>query len=114
MSVWLPIRLPRRSSCDGVGFRPTANSGFALLVFLHGPGSGAAYLLRNFTRTKAYENDFQLLPKEVDAKVARIALSSTRCGAIGDLRNEPHFELDVQQFFVIEGSCRSRLALEAR
>ena len=40
------------------------------------------------------------------------SLSNTRCGAIGDLRNEPHFELDVQQFFVIEGSCRSRPALE--
>ena len=29
-----------------------------------------------------------------------------------DLWYVPHFELDVQQFFVIEGSCRSRLALE--
>ena len=28
------------------------------------------------------------------------------------MRYERHFELDVQQFFVIEGSCRSRLALE--
>ena len=105
------VRLPLQS-CDRVGFRPTAVSGFALLVFLHGPSSGAACLLRNLTRTKAYKNDFQLLPKELDAKVAKITLFSTRCGAIGDLRNEPHFELDVQQFFVIEGSCRSRPALE--
>ena len=49
------------------------------VVFLHGPGSGAVCLLRNLTRTKAYKNDFQLLAKEIDAKVAKIALSSTRC-----------------------------------
>ena len=44
-------------------------------------------LFRNLTRTKAYKNDFQLLPKELDAKVAKIALFSTRCGAIGDGRS---------------------------
>ena len=82
------------------------------VVFLHGPGSGAVCLLRNLTRTKAYKIDFQLLPKEIDAKVAKIACSSTQVRTFGDLWYEPHFELDVQQFFVIEGSCRSRLALE--
>ena len=30
----------------------------------------------------------------------------------GDLWYVPHFELDGQQFFAVEGSCRSRLALE--
>ena len=30
----------------------------------------------------------------------------------GDLWYVPHFELDGQQFFTVEGSCRSRLALE--
>ena len=55
---------------------------------------------------------FPALAKRARRESGEIALSSTRCGAIGDLRNEPHFELDVQQFFVIEGSCRSRPALE--
>ena len=31
-------------------------------------------LLRNWTRTKAYKNDFQLLPKELDATVAKFRL----------------------------------------
>ena len=39
-------------------------------MFLHDPGSGAVCLLRNLTKTKAYKNDFLLLAKEIDAKVA--------------------------------------------
>ena len=36
-------------------------------------------LLWILTKTKAYKNDFQLLPKEIDSKVAKIALSSSQC-----------------------------------
>ena len=43
-------------------------------MFLHGPGSGAACLLRNLTRTKAYKNDFQLLPRQLAEKVATLHL----------------------------------------
>ena len=84
-------------------------------MFLHDPGSGAVCLLRNLTKTKAYKNDFQLLAKEIDAKVAKITLSSTRCelSAIEDsCRSRLALELDGQQFFAVEGSCRSRSALE--
>ena len=71
--------------------------------------------MRNLTKTKAYKNDFQLLEKEIDAKVAKITLSSTRCelSAIEDsCRSRLALELDGQQFFAVEGSCRSRPALE--
>ena len=84
-------------------------------MFLHCPGSGAFCLLRNLTKTKAYKNDFQLLPKEIDAKVAKIAFSSTRCelSAIeSSCRSRLALELDGQQFFAVEGSCRSRPAHE--
>ena len=66
--------------------RPSSKFGLRLwpsvlrfVVFLLSPGAGAVCLLRNLTKTKAYKNDFQLLPKEIDAKVAKITLSSTRC-----------------------------------
>ena len=81
-------------------------------MFLHGPGSGAVCLLRILTKTKAYLYDFQLLPKEIDAKVAKIALSSTQCELSAICGYVPHFELDGQQFFAVEGSCRSRPAHE--
>ena len=38
-------------------------------------------LLWNLTMTKAYKNDFQLLPEELDEKVCDMAPSFTRCGA---------------------------------
>ena len=44
------------------------------LVFLHGPGSGATCLLRNLTRTQAYKNEFQLLPRQLAEKVATLHL----------------------------------------
>ena len=47
---------------------------FRDVVFLHGPGSDAACLLRNLTRTKAYKNDFQLLPRQLAEKVATLHL----------------------------------------
>ena len=44
-------------------------------IFLHFPALAQRDLLAKLTRTKAYKNDFQLLPKELDATVAKIALS---------------------------------------
>ena len=82
-------RLKRRSPCDRVGFKPTADSGFALLVFLHGPGSGAACLLRNLT-TKPYKNDFRLLPKELDAAEKVATLHLIALGSVRTLFSQEH------------------------
>ena len=49
-------------------------------------------LLRNWTRTKACKYDVPRLPKELDAKVKKIALSSTQCWAIGDSSFVRRFE----------------------
>ena len=66
-------------------------------------------------KTNAYKNVFQLFTKEIDAKVAKITLFSTRCelSALKDsCRSCLALKLDGQQFFAVEGSCRSRSALE--
>ena len=57
------------------------------VVFLHGPGSAAACLLSNLTRTKPYKNDFRLLPKELE-KVATLHLIAL--GAVRTLFSQEH------------------------
>ena len=69
-------------------------------------------LLRNCQETKAYKNDIYLLPKELDAKMAKLHLLAFDAELLAIRRNSSQIELDVQQFFVLEGSCRSRPALE--
>ena len=66
----------------------------------------------NLLKTSAYKKRCPALAKRTRCESEKIALASTRCGAIGNLRNRPPFALDAKQFFVIEGSCRSRPALE--
>ena len=61
----------------------------------------------------AVKTVFQLLPKEFDAKVAKIAFSSTRCelSAIeSSCRSRLALELDGQHFFAVEGSCRRKIS----
>ena len=63
-------------------------------------------------KTRTYKNDVQLLPKEIEAKVAKLHLPAFDAELLAIRRNSSRIELDVQQFFVLEGSCRSRPALE--
>ena len=131
-------------------------------MFLHGPGSGAARLLRNFLvivlasgrllnlgcapglpsfeksysfavqvlaqldllsnfmKTIAVKTDVRPLPRQLDAKVAKIAHSSTRGGAIGNLRNRHRNRRFSQRFGFSRHCpgdtppllCRSRRALQ--
>ena len=71
-------------------------------------------LLWNFDEDQGLQEQYPALVERTRCESGKIALSSTRCGAVGNWRNRPNFELDAQQFFVIEASCRSRLALDGQ
>ena len=75
-----PIRLPRWSPCDRVGFIPTTNSGLMLCSFTV-QVQAQLDLLWNLTRTNTYKNRFPALAKRARRESGDMALSFTRCGA---------------------------------
>ena len=81
-------------------------------MFLHGPSAGAAGFVVEFDEDQGLQKRFPALAKRDRRESCENCTFQHSVRTFGDLWYVPHFELDVQQFFVIEGSCRSRLALE--
>ena len=68
--------------------------------------------IQEFDEDQGLQKRFPALAKRDRRESGENCTFQQSVRTFGDLWYEPHFELDGQQFFAVEGSCRSRLALE--